>query len=262
MKRWRNLDGQCATLIAIATLVFLSAPGLAHAQQEAPPAEKQEEPAPTEQPPTEEPEERETEEQEAESDLETLPDLDDLLGLEPADDVDDSDVDPDQAELERLLDAQQAADAFAQAVTQMRDAAELLEVAHDPGLRTQRTQEEILKRLDVLIEQAQQNQSSSSSQSSSSQPRPQQRSGQQQQQAAQSQASQGAQGDNTQEMLPPGGQSGRLNDVLDAARAAWGSLPPRVRDTLLQGSSDRFSSLYESLTEAYYRRLAEEAGGS
>ena len=38
-----------------------------------------------------------------------------------------------------------------------------------------------------------------------------------------------------------------------------GMLPARLRQALLQGSADRYSSLYESLTETYYRRLAEEA---
>jgi hypothetical protein len=41
--------------------------------------------------------------------------------------------------------------------------------------------------------------------------------------------------------------------------AAWGNLPARVRDQLMQGRHDQFSSLYESMTETYYRRLAEEA---
>jgi hypothetical protein len=46
---------------------------------------------------------------------------------------------------------------------------------------------------------------------------------------------------------------------LDTARAAWGNLPERVRDSLLEGSSDYFSSLYEAMTEAYYKKIAEEA---
>ena len=37
-------------------------------------------------------------------------------------------------------------------------------------------------------------------------------------------------------------------------------MPERVRAALMQGSTDRFSTLYESMTESYYRRLAEEAG--
>jgi hypothetical protein len=40
-------------------------------------------------------------------------------------------------------------------------------------------------------------------------------------------------------------------------RSEWGSLPQRVRDMLLQGRNEKFSSLYEKLTGEYYRRLAE-----
>ena len=190
-----------------------------------------------------------------------LPSLDELLGLEPEGGArDPGERIPTQEELvlERRLTAEEAEDAFKDAVRQMGEVADALRVAHDPGLRTQRAQEDIIKKLELLIEQAEQNSSSSSSQSQSqSQPRPQQRQQPGQQQGQQSQAS-NSQGDNQSEMLPPGGQEARLRDLLDAAQAAWGSLPPRVRDVLLQGSSDRFSTLYESMTEEYYRRLAEE----
>lgn len=56
----------------------------------------------------------------------------------------------------------------------------------------------------------------------------------------------------------PPKQEGPLRPALDSARAAWGSLPARVRDMLLQGSDDPFSARYKAMTEAYYRRLAEE----
>ncbi|MFG0275535.1 MAG: hypothetical protein ACF8QF_10800 [Phycisphaerales bacterium] len=237
-------------LRALLTAVALSvvAPGAAIARQdETPPAEPATPPA--------------EEGQNESAPPPALPDLDELLGLEGDDDDDDAgDRVPtqDELELERRLNAEQAEDAFKDAVRQMGEVADALRVARDPGLRTQRVQEDILNKLDLLIEQAEQNPSSSSSQSQSqSQPRPQQRQQQQQQQSQQSQSS-NSQGDNTSEMTPPGGQSGQLRDLLDAAQAAWGSLPPRVRDVLLQGSSDRFSTLYESMTEEYYRRLAEE----
>ncbi len=56
---------------------------------------------------------------------------------------------------------------------------------------------------------------------------------------------------------PPARRDGALRPGLDAARAAWGSLPERLRDMLLQGSGEKFSTTYERLTEEYYRRLAE-----
>jgi len=228
-------------------------------------------PAPQDQKPAEERQEKPPEEQEekpAEEQEEPppapLPDLDELLGLEEEEEAEsEEEAQPapptdQERELQRRLSAQEAEDAFEEAVRQMGEVAETLRVARDAGVRTQRVQEDILKKLDMLIEQAEQNQSQSQSQQSQSQPRPQQRQQQRQQQQGQQSQSSNTQGDNRQEMLPPGGQEAPLRDLLDAAQAAWGSLPPRVRDVLLQGSSDRFSSMYESLTEEYYRRLAEE----
>ena len=188
---------------------------------------------------------------------EPLPSLDDLLGLESEERPDDVNDDlPHQSALERALSDEQVADAFRQAVVEMRDVADLLDAGH-AGARAQRLQEEILLKLDQLIEQSkQQSQSSSSSSSSSSQSQSsptsnEQRAQQQQQQASATGSSPGD--------APPGSQEGALNELLQNSAAAWGSLPQRVREALMQGSSDRFSTLYESLTESYYRRLAEEA---
>jgi hypothetical protein len=185
--------------------------------------------------------------------VDPLPDLDDLLGLPRESSNDDT----DQEELDRALTNQQVKDQFKQAVSQMQDVATALRDMLDPGLQTQRTQEEILKKLDLLIEQAQQNSQSGSSQASSQQQQQQQQQSPQQQQTGASQQSNGT--NQGQEQAPPGGQSAELTSLLEATQAAWGSLPPRIRDTLLQGSKDRFSTLYESLTESYYRRLAEDS---
>ncbi|HRP63251.1 MAG TPA: VOC family protein, partial [Phycisphaerales bacterium] len=59
------------------------------------------------------------------------------------------------------------------------------------------------------------------------------------------------------DMQPPM-QEGDINTVFEESRSEWGSLPERVRDMLLQGRRERFSSLYEQLTREYYRRLAED----
>jgi hypothetical protein len=187
---------------------------------------------------------------------EALPSLDDLLGIPTEEKPPAEDAGHDSA-LERALSDQEVSDAFRQAVTEMRDVAALLE-NRDPGVRAQRMQEEIILKLDMLIEQAQQQQQQSSSSSSSSQQQ-QQQSPTRNQQRAQQQAQSSGQGDNRSEQLPPGGREGALGELIQSSGAEWGSLPARVREALLQGSSDRFSSLYESLTEAYFRRLAEES---
>jgi hypothetical protein len=49
-----------------------------------------------------------------------------------------------------------------------------------------------------------------------------------------------------------------LNRVFEESRTEWGGLPQRVRDMLLQGRGEKFSSLYEQMTREYYRKLAEE----
>lgn len=195
-----------------------------------------------------------------------LGDLDDLLGIpksEPkkTDDAPAPEVetDRDALELERRLTAQEVSDKFRRAVQQMAETADRLALARDPGLQTQRIQREIIENLDVLIKQAE-----SESQSSSSQSSAQRQPGQQQDQPSQPQQQRGqqnraGQGENQGEAMPPAFQDGPGNNAQDLRRAAWGSLPQRVRDALLQGSGDSFSSLYQTLTEEYYRKLAEEA---
>lgn len=200
------------------------------------------------------------------------PTLDELLGLpkspppdkptnesgKPADVAPDGGVkDPNQAELDDLLAGKQIADAFSQAVSLMGDASKRLGGANDPGIDTQRIQEDIIKKLEQVLDGMQQQQQQQSSSKSKQQQRqtPQQP---QSSQKSQQQASQPSQGDNRTETTPPGLQQGALKPTLEGARAAWGSLPQRVRDMLLQGSGDRFSAKYQAMTEAYYRKLAED----
>jgi hypothetical protein len=207
-----------------------------------------------------------TEAGQSEAEVEAPPSLDELLGLEEteeaeADAADDAARRQQEAELARQLNERQIGEAFVQAIRQMSLSADLLDQRFDPGLGTQRVQEEILAKLDQLIDQAKQQQqmSSSSSSSSSSQ-------GQQQQQQSPSQRPQGQQASgqrpenatDSQEGDPPPRQDGDVNTVIEETRQEWGNLPQRVRDMLLQGRQEKFSSLYRRLTEEYYRRLAEE----
>ena len=201
--------------------------------------------------------------QQSDEPREPLPSLDELLGIE--EDAGDSDdaaglpEDPQQAELERLLTSEEVGDAFRQAVRLMGDTAERLGPEGDTGLATQRMQEDVLRKLDQLIQSAKdnQNQSSSSSSSSQQQQQQQQQSQPQQPQQQQQQNSQGG-SDPQSEQTPPAQQSGAFGPGSIEDPAAWGALPARLRDSLVQGTSTPFSSLYRSMAEAYYRRLAEE----
>ena len=173
-----------------------------------------------------------------------LPSLYELLGLpdEAAPAEDEAPLldpeDPGAADLERRLTGEQLPGEIEAAVALMDDTADRMELSLDLGMTTQRMQEDIIRRLDQIIEAAaeQEQQSSSSSSSSGSQNQP-----------------------NQQPSQPQSQQEGQRTPEHRASRAAWGALPERTRDALLQGSGERFSSMYQRMTEAYYRRLAEEA---
>lgn len=181
-----------------------------------------------------------------------LPSLDELLGLE-------EDSQPEEnRELDRLLTAREASEELVQAAQLMEDSAELLGGPRGAGLATQRIQEDILRKLDKIIESAEQSQGQGGSPSGGMQVGDQQSSPQpgRQQSGGQSQSSRG---DNTgQDSAPPLGETVlRPQTLMDAA--AWGQLPDRLRGALQQGFSENFSAAYRRLTESYYRRLAEQA---
>ncbi len=181
--------------------------------------------------------------------------LDAALGLKEEREVppEELPIDPSQTELERKLSGAEMADAFVKATQLMGDTATRIETAQDTGIVTQRLQEDILRALDQIIEAAKQQQQSSSSSSSSS-------NSSSSQSPQQQQSNRAGEGENQGQANPPSRQDGALNTTGAGMRATWGALPARVRDALSQGQAGRFSSVYRSLTEAYYRRLAEEAG--
>lgn len=181
-----------------------------------------------------------------------VPSLDELLGLS-----DGSSPNTNDAELERQLSAQEAGEKFQQAVGLMGEVAQRIDGDDDLSIQTQRLQEDILRKLDQVIEAAQQNQSggggSSSSSSSSS--------GQQQQQSNQSSQNNGQSQSGSQPgeaNMPGASTDAQLNPGLAPDGVTWGNLPQRERDAVSQGVTDRYSSLYRRLTELYYRKLAEQ----
>ncbi|MBL4810298.1 MAG: hypothetical protein JKY43_09630 [Phycisphaerales bacterium] len=177
-----------------------------------------------------------------------VPSLDELLGL----------PEPEESQDTRLIDealsAQQAGEAFAQAVGLMGGVADRIAANSDTGLTTQRMQEEIIRKLQQVIDSAQQNQNSSGGSSSSSSSSSQQQPNQQSQQSnTQSQGS----GEPSDGSTPPGSTDVGANN-LSAAHARWGHLPERLRDALSQGLDEPYSQLYRRLTEQYYKTLAED----
>ncbi len=194
---------------------------------------------------------------------EAPPSLDELLGLE-REDKDRSAIEAAQRdaeqELQRALAEARITDAFALALEKMTISADLLELELDPGLGTQRLQEEILSKLDELIDQARELRSVGGKPppdgrrlQSRTVPRPQPG------HDASCDCKQCASSpqDPQHGGLPPG-RDEEINRVLEETATEWGHLPGRIRDMLLQGRNERFSSLYEQLTREYYERLAEE----
>lgn len=202
------------------------------------------------------------------------PTLDELLGLpdatpRPGDAAADAPTDPNQprpstsqSNLDRHLSPDQPEkDPFKIAVELMDESAKRLSPSTaDAGLDTQRLQEEAILRLDQLIAQAKKQQSK---------PKPKPNQQQQQQQPQNQNQQQDASSQRQQQANPssqaaqdtqsgPAGQQPQTRTPPAGAGAAWGSLPDHVRDALLQGSSDRFSSAYRGLTEEYYKRLAQD----
>ena len=189
----------------------------------------------------------------------TPPSLDELLGLEGDDAAEQVAEEKTRDELARRLAEEEAGSMFAEAIVQMGRAAEQLEQRFDTGLGTQRVQEDILKKLDDLLEAAKQQQSmgSPSSSGSSQTPTPSPNPGKQGQGAPPGQQ-RNQSPDSSQEGDPPPMQRGDINTMLEEQRSEWGNLPQRIREMLLQGREEKFSSLYERLTREYYRRLAED----
>ncbi|MBL4700312.1 MAG: hypothetical protein JKX85_03560 [Phycisphaeraceae bacterium] len=206
-----------------------------------------------------------------------LPSLDELLDLDvpktqkqPV--IEDQPIDPDE------LSPAGGRDAMQRAVNNMHKVAKRMGDNRDVSLSLQRLQEEIIKDLDQVIASAKkQKQKSSSSSSSSSSGSPSE--DQQKQSSTKSNSSErsDAQKGNAQPQSSSqktSAKDGNPADIaakmaaqkpgdvarpLESSKVEWGNLPPRLRDELMQGTQERFSPVYEKQTQAYYRRLAEEA---
>ncbi len=161
--------------------------------------------------------------------------------------------------LRELLDQVRAPDEMRMALKEMKEASEQLDQNENAGIETQRLQASVLARLDALIEEAksQCSKCKKSGKSSSVQMRP---------ADTGSSANAGA----TASAQPAGNQEnsgsttvGRPRPAqlrqtnIEETRSEWGNLPPRIRDELLQGLRERFSHIYRTLTEDYYRHLAD-----
>lgn len=245
MARLRVFDGVVAALVVYAGTAGAQTPTTPEPAKPAEPAPKAEQPVKPDKAPDTKP-----------------PTLDDLLGLpsdkkpaKPDAKPRPEAADPTRKELDRKLSDREVAEQFKQAVELMGETAERIQVSKDTGLATQRLQDDIIRKLDQLIKAAEQNKKQSRSSQQQQQQQDQQQQPNQQQQQRDDRGSQPAQ----QDLQPPTGRDPKLAPGVAARGAAWGNLPERVRQALLQGNADKYSEAYRQATEAYYRRLAEEA---
>ena len=189
-----------------------------------------------------------------------LPTLDELLGLDAQSDQGDRVIeDPNDAALDQMLDPQQAGEALVQAVTLMDQVATRIAENHDLSITTQRLQEDILSMLDQVIESAQNSDSQGGGGSSSSSKSSSSNQNQPNQQQQSQQPGEGSQpSSQSGESMPGGTSQANPGDEIAPDGAGWGALPQRIRDALSQGISDQYSELYRSITEQYYKSLAED----
>lgn len=190
------------------------------------------------------------------------PSIDDLLKLTKPKTGDKGKTPTPKTKLEidesKGLTAAQAADSFVAAVEEMKQAATRLGGYQDAGLQTQRLQESILRRLDQVIK-AKKNQQQSQSSSGSGSKKQETGSKKNQQKQSTGQKSKGGKSA-SKGSFSPGDNDNKATTggAIDESRIEWGQLPSRLRNELEQGIGEKFSPLYQKLTEAYYKRLAEE----
>lgn len=188
-------------------------------------------------------------------------------------------LDKAKERVEQALDEKAVEDLMRQALGGMRVSADRLANETDPGLGTQRVQQDVIAKLDTLIEEAKKRckggQCKSSSSSSCNNPS----------QSQSKQASKPGEKEGAKTAQKPGDSKTRKEPsknasradgmvagaeppavdptdeakLLDESQTEWGKLPERVRDLIRQGSRDRIASIYQRLTEEYYRRMAEDA---
>lgn len=201
--------------------------------------------------------------QNAEPNPEDEPNLDELLGLSENNSDQNKSPEPAPTDLDKSLNpedqpaAPPIAKLFLDAIQAMNASADRLNDQHDPGLVTQRLQEDALLKLATLIKQAQK-QGNKSKQGGKQQSQKKKKNPDNQKK--QSNTGQAKPGDQAAvKDSRPARREVELKGNISENRSEWGNLPARIRDLLLQGSNESSALLYKHLTELYYKKLAEES---
>lgn len=145
---------------------------------------------------------------------------------------------------------------------------ERMMIKREQQAHAEQVQRQIVENLAKLIEQAEQRKNKQSAGAKSKQQSQQQSQRQQVQQPKQSQSGKPGEQQSNQPASDSTDRMGKNQTVAaDPAlikgllKDAWGHLPDRQREQMLQNSPERFLPQYELMIERYYRRLAEEQRG-
>jgi len=125
----------------------------------------------------------------------------------------------------------------------------------DTSVATQEAQQEILKDLAALLEQARRQQAANGNQSPGS------GRGSAQAGAGSGNPAPGPARDSSNRIERGTKEQTETTDVKDLFRRVWGNLPDKLRDEMQASISEQFLPKYERLIEEYYKRLAEEPPG-
>lgn len=134
----------------------------------------------------------------------------------------------------------------------------------DKSGETGRVQQQIVDDLEALINQMEkqcsggQGNNSSQARQQSLRSKPTQQAGKP---SARPQASSAAQ-QSTPRLTPADAEDAQGRPTEDLLKQAWGHLPERLREQMLQSSSSEFLPEYREEIERYFQRLAEEEAGS
>lgn len=161
----------------------------------------------------------------------------------------------------RIVSGHAQMDLPTRVTTSMREAARRLMQARDAGTRTQVLQREVLRDLDLALQQIDRMPSRTRQQPAAA---GQQNAARRERAAAAEQAkvSAGRGNQPSAEERDTGGVAAdpRLQTMLPDLRRRWGTLPQRHREELLQGYNEQSLPRYRRWVENYYRTLAQVPG--
>lgn len=156
-------------------------------------------------------------------------------------------------------------DVMDQILRLMGESAKRIDVDFDSGVQTQEVQRQIVQKLDEAIASAAKNHRKQRQQDPASRTDKRRRS-----KASPEKRLEGAEqpGQSVTDVGSTSGEQAAATEAEDQAggelgdiRRAWGHLPPRERDELIQGSNEEYLERYRLWVERYYRAL-QEAGSS